>query len=194
VVGQGAGSTLLGGSNNALFGVGAGGSYTGAESSNIDIANAGVPAENNTIRIGTQGTGAGQQDKAFMAGVNGQPVDQNKPVHVGTDGRLGTVVPSSRRFKTAIRPLGPMDRLMRLRPVSYRYKRRYAGGNHSRQYGLIAEDVATVFPRLVQRGPDGKAIGVLYGDLPVMLLAKVQSQQRQIDRLAGQVRRLARRR
>jgi hypothetical protein len=37
-------------------------------------------------------------------------------------------------------------------------------------------------------------MGVLYGDLPVMMLAKIQDQQRDIDRLEAQVRKLARRR
>jgi hypothetical protein len=146
------------------------------------------------------------QTGAFLAGVNGETVNQNTTVLVGSDGKLGTAMASSRRFKTDIRPLGPMDRLMRLRPVSYRYKPRWAGGNHNLQYGLIAEEVAKVFPALVQWGPDGKPNGVRYGDLPVLLLAQLQRehahakhqqrqinrQQRQIDRLAAQLHAVAR--
>jgi hypothetical protein len=190
-VGKDAGSALAGGNNNVLFGTDAGSGLTNGDSSNVDISSNGVAGDNHTIRIGTAGAGTGQQNRVFLAAVNGVAVDQNAPVHVGTDGKLGTVVPSSRRYKTDIRPLGAMDRLMRLRPVSYRYKHRYAGGNHRRQYGLIAEDVAAVFPRLVQRGRDGKPNGLLYGDLPVMLLAKLQAQQRQIHRLEVRVRKLA---
>jgi len=55
------------GSNNVCVGYTAGSGPPG--SSNIMIANAGVAAENNVIRIGTQGTGAGQQDQCYLAGV-----------------------------------------------------------------------------------------------------------------------------
>jgi Chaperone of endosialidase len=199
--GEFAGSGLTSGSSNALFGTSAGSAFAGAESSNVEIANAGVAGDNNTIRIGTQGAGAGQQNQTFLAGVSGGTVNQNTAVLVGSDGKLGTAMASSRRFKTDIHPLGRMDRLMRLRPVSYRYKPRWAGGNRSLQYGLIAEDVAKVFPALVQRGPDGKPNGVRYGDLPVLLLAQLQRehahaehQQHEIDRLAARLHALARRR
>ncbi|MEA2412826.1 MAG: hypothetical protein QOC77_3387 [Thermoleophilaceae bacterium] len=186
------GSVTTGNANIAL-GYQAGQNLTTGDN-NIDIGNQGVAGESRTIRIGTQGTGQGQQDKAFLAGVNGARVDQNAPVLVGSDGKLGTVVSSSRRFKTDIRPLGTMNRLIRLRPVSYRYKPRWAGGDRRVRYGLIAEEVIKVFPALVQRGPNGKPEGVRYGDLPVLLLATVKHQQHQIDRLTAQVHALARRR
>jgi Chaperone of endosialidase len=189
-----AGNGLTSGSSNALFGSFAGSAFADTESSNVEIANAGVTGDNNTIRIGTQGAGAGQQNQTFLAGVNGASVNANTTVLVGSDGKLGTAMASSRRFKTDIHPLGRMHRLMRLRPVSYRYKARWAGGNHDLQYGLIAEEVAKVFPALVQRGPDGKPNGVHYDDLPVLLLAEIKHQQRQIHRLSKQVHALARRR
>jgi hypothetical protein len=49
------------------------------------------------------------------------------------------------------------------------------------QYGLIAEQVAHQFPTLVQRAPDGKPTGVYYQELPVLLLAQLQRQQRRIQ-------------
>jgi hypothetical protein len=59
------------GSNNTLLGSSSGSNYTGTESSNIIIKNAGVAADNNVIRIGTQGAGAGQQNVTFVAGIAG---------------------------------------------------------------------------------------------------------------------------
>jgi trimeric autotransporter adhesin len=53
-----------GGTNNIALGHLAGYNYTGNESSNIDIGNAGVVGENNTIHIGTQGV----QTTATIAG------------------------------------------------------------------------------------------------------------------------------
>jgi hypothetical protein len=43
--------------------------YTGSEASTITISNIGVIGDNNTIRIGTQGTGNGQQTQCYLAGV-----------------------------------------------------------------------------------------------------------------------------
>ena len=190
------------GGNNIAVGKQAGNNLT-TGSNNIDIGSQGNVGEAGAIRIGTQGIHTGG---TFLAGVNGAAVNQNTTVLVGSDGKLGTGVASSRRFKTDIHPLGRMSKLFRLRPVSYRYKPRWAHGDHRLQYGLIAEQVAKVFPWLVQRGPDGQPNGVRYGDLPVLLLAQLQRehahtrhlrhrinhQQRQINRLAAQVHALAR--
>ncbi len=59
------------GSNNIIVGYNTGNNYVGAESSNIIIANTGVVSENNVMRLGTQGTGAGQQSTAYIAGIIG---------------------------------------------------------------------------------------------------------------------------
>jgi hypothetical protein len=48
------------------------------------------------------------------------------------------------------------DGLLRLRPVTFRYKKRYADGSKPIQYGLVAEEVADVYPDLVVRGKDGQ--------------------------------------
>ncbi len=59
-------NTALG---NDSGGNGAGNAYTTSESYNIVIQNRGVIGDNNTIRIGTTGSGADQQNKFFAAGV-----------------------------------------------------------------------------------------------------------------------------
>lgn len=63
-------STLTG-SYNVLIGSLAGSVYTSTESSNIIIGNevVGVVGESNKIRIGTQGTGNGQQNACYIAGI-----------------------------------------------------------------------------------------------------------------------------
>jgi hypothetical protein len=61
---------VVSGGSNIGLGAGAGSAITLASSSNICIGNVGA-AESNTIRIGTQGNGAGQQDKAYIAGIYG---------------------------------------------------------------------------------------------------------------------------
>lgn len=82
----------LTGSNNIALGYQAGNAYTGAESSNICIGNIGVIADGNTIRIGTQGAGAGQQDTTFVAGIRGvAPVTTDAGVVlIASDHQLGS--------------------------------------------------------------------------------------------------------
>ena len=48
------------------------------------------------------------------------------------------------------------------------------------QYGLIAEEVAKIYPELVIRDNSGKIQGVRYDELAPMLLNEVQKQQRRI--------------
>ncbi len=68
-VGPSALNGLLTGSFNIGIGGAAGDNYTGAESSNIIIGQVdGTTGENNTIRIGQQGTNPGEQNKCFLAG------------------------------------------------------------------------------------------------------------------------------
>ncbi len=61
-------SGITTGSRNVAIGYGAGSSHTTSDSSNIEIYNTGVAGESNKIRIGTQGTGAGQQSDCYLAG------------------------------------------------------------------------------------------------------------------------------
>jgi transposase len=73
--------------------------------------------------------------------------------------------------------MGPAsERLMKLRPVMFRYKEDATG---SVQYGLIAEEVAKVYPELVTNGDDGKPLSVDYYKLPAMLLNELQKQVRE---------------
>jgi len=88
--GDGALDQVTSGSNNIGLGYNAGHDATVASSSNIFIGNAGA-AESNTIRIGTQGGGAGQQDKAYCAGIYGasSAAATTSLVTVDSVGKLG---------------------------------------------------------------------------------------------------------
>ena len=119
----------------------------------------------------------------FIAGIRGVTtgVADAIPVMVDSAGQLGTVS-SSRRFKFDIADMGGASNgLMRLRPVTFRYKQATADGTHPIEYGLIAEEVAEVNRDLVVYEEDGQALTVKYHLLPTMLLNEVQRQQRTID-------------
>ena len=96
---------------------------------------------------------------------------------VNSSGQLGVVV-SSERFKTAIAPMGSNTaKLEQLRPVTFKLKSDAKG---TRQYGLIAEEVAKVYPELVIRDRKGRIDGVRYDELAPMLLNEMQQQHAQM--------------
>ncbi len=146
------------------------------ESSNIVIGNDVQPGDNNTIRIGTTGTGPAQQSTAFIAGINGVTSSGGTGVFVNSAGQLGTAT-SSLRFKEDVTDMAEAsDGLMRLRPVTFRYRPAYDDGSHLLQYGLIAEEVAEVYPDLVQYDAGGQPLAVRYHFVNAMLLNEAQKQ------------------
>jgi hypothetical protein len=148
-------------------------------SDNIDIGNPGTAAESKTIRIGTQGT----QTAAFIAGISGVMVAGNSVV-VNSSGKLGVMM-SSARFKHDIHDMGrSSSRLMKLRPVTFRYKN---DPESIKQYGLIAEEVARVYPELVTYGADGKVQTVNYLTLTSMLLNELQKRTIEMHKLSEQM-------
>jgi hypothetical protein len=58
----------------------------------------------------------------------------------------------------------------------------------TRQYGLIAEEVAKVYPELVIRDAQGRIDGVRYDELAPMLLNEVQRQQETAKAQAAEIR------
>jgi trimeric autotransporter adhesin len=169
------------GINNTAVGVGAGGTLT-IGSNNIYLGNSGGTAtESNTMRLG----GVGVQAQTFIAGIFGVPVSGGSAVLINSTGQLG-IQASSARYKHDIQPMGAHSRgLLQLRPVIFRYKE---DAQDERQYGLIAEEVAKVYPELVTRGVNGDVEAVRYHEVIPMLLNEVQHQQRQ---LATQAQELA---
>jgi hypothetical protein len=171
------------GSNNIALGNAAGGkSVLGSNS--IYIGNEGASSDNKTIKIGTPGT----QTSTFIAAIRGVTTLNNNAVAVMVDsaGQLGTVS-SSRRYKYDIETMADASAMLtKLRPVTFRYKQVQDKGAHPLQYGLIAEEVADVFPDLVVL-KDGKPETVKYHLLPTFLLAGYQAQQKAIATQAQEI-------
>ena len=170
------------GSNNIAMGQYAGyDSITG--SNNIEIGSRGTASDNNVIRIGTPGT----QSATYFAGVSGVNVTGGATVVVNSLGQLG-VVSSSRRYKEDIRSMGDAsDRLLALRPVTFRYKKADENGQKPEQFGLIAEEVAKVMPELVVYNQKGQPETVAYQTLAPLLLNEVQREHRQVAALQAEV-------
>ena len=83
-------SAIHTGGYNIALGYHAGISHTLADSSNIDIGNTGTLCDSNVMRIGTQGSGNGQQNTCFIAGITGVTVSSAAVVTLNTStGQLG---------------------------------------------------------------------------------------------------------
>ncbi len=180
-IGDSAGYNQLG-SGNVAIGNAAGQNVTNG-SNNIHISNFGLSGDNGAIKIGT----AGVQTTAFVAGISGVNIGTGAAVQVSAAGQLGIVV-SSRRFKHDIQDMGEVSsRLFELRPVTFRYNQPLADGSMPRDLGLIAEEVAEVFPELALYDAEGRIESVAYQKLPVLLLNELQKQQATIDAQAAAI-------
>lgn len=179
------------GSGNIAIGRNAGLNTTGND--NIAIGNFGVVAENATIRIGTAGT----HKQAFVAGIHGVTTANGNAIAVLVDsaGQLGTVS-SSRRFKEDIADMGDRtERLLELRPVVFHYKEEQVlpdGSEVPLEYGLIAEEVAEIFPDLVVNDEEGQPFTVKYHLLSAMLLNELQKQASELEAQRTELARLRR--
>ncbi len=207
-LGADAGEFLVTGVSNIMVGHFAGANFTTNESENIDIGNAGTlgdgsVADHGVIRVGTDATQdpnclntVGCQVATFIAAIHGVTTGSSttSAVLVDANGQLGTIA-SSRRYKEAIQDMGAAsDGLLRLRPVTFRYKKAFDDGTKPIQYGLVAEEVAEVYPDLVVRGKDGQVETVQYYKLDAMLLNEIQklakahaADQAEIPELKSQV-------
>jgi hypothetical protein len=169
-----------GGTNNIALGWHAGFHITDG-GYNIAIGNGGDPADYNTIRIGNA-----NHHRAFVAGINGVNVSGVNVV-IDANGQLGTVS-SSARYKEDVNDMGAAsERLLQLRPVTFQYKEAYASGETPQEYGLIAEEVAQVFPELVVFNEDDQPETVKYRLLSSLLLNELQKQSAELRSLSGQV-------
>ena len=166
------------GSSNVALGFQAGFNITGSGNVCVGENIVGVAGESNVTRIRNVGSTA-QSNGVFVT--------------VGAGGKLGFQV-SSRRYKDDIKPMDrASEALFALKPVSFRYKQEIDPAR-SPDFGLIAEDVATVNPDLVARDEDGKIVTVRYQAVNAMLLneflkehKKVEKQQASIAELKSTV-------
>jgi hypothetical protein len=179
------------GSDNIALGEGAGVAVL-AGNNNIEIGNGGANADDNTIRIGLEGT----QTQTFIAGILG-----NGPFGCGVTidavtGQLGVGgCISSERFKKNIDSMDKAsEAIFSLKPVTFHYK---SDKTNIPQFGLIAEEVAKVNPALIAVDKEGKPYSVRYQQINAMLLneflkehrkneeqeATIARQQKQIEAL-----------
>jgi hypothetical protein len=163
------------GNKNIGIGLQAGTTLTSGNN-NIFIGNQGAGAESQTIRVGTA------QTRTFIAGINVAGVS-GATVVVDGNGQLGVPF-SSARYKQDIAPMGGQsEKLFQLQPVTFAYKDDTRNVTH---YGLVAEEVAAVYPELVTRTSTGEVQTVKYQELIPMLLNELQRLRQELAELRAQ--------
>ena len=151
------------------------------------------------VCIGADVSGvAGENNTTWIRNIYGtiQPVVGTDPdnVTVNSSGRLGRANVSSRRYKHDIQPMDKAsEALYALKPVTFRYHKEY-DATQTLAFGLIAEQVAEVYPDLVGRNPDGKPESVRYEQINAMLLNEflkehtaLVEEQHKVERLEATV-------
>jgi len=178
-IGQFALSSITTGIYNCSLGYNAGGSAANGSSSNVYINNAGA-TESNTMRIGS-GTGTGNQNlnAVYIAGIYGISGTGNTVVCTSS-GQL--VAPSSSiRYKENVKPLGDYtDDLIKLNPVMFNYK---SDEKKEQYFGLIAEEVAEIYPDLIVKDKDGNIDGVQYNQMIPLLLNELIKLRKRVCQL-----------
>jgi trimeric autotransporter adhesin len=139
-----------------------------------ELAGLGVTTANNVICIGFNVAGANVDNSCFIGNIysNVQPIVGTDPdsVTITSSGRLGRGNVSSRRYKHDIQPMEKAsEALYALKPVSFRYNKEY-DATQTLAFGLIAEQVAEVYPDLVGRNPEGQPESVRHDQVNAMLL------------------------
>jgi uncharacterized coiled-coil protein SlyX len=162
-----------------------------------DEAGTGLGASvNNCIAIGAPGAGpfATFDNTCFIGSIFGEPVSDpgtQTAVFVDQFNVVG-IFNSSRRYKHDIQPMDKAsETLYSLKPVTFKFNSDWKG---TTQYGLIAEEVENVDPKLVTHGKDGETVSVHYEQINSMLLneflkehKKVAEQQANIAELKSTV-------
>ena len=136
-----------------------------------------VTTASGVICIGSKINGANVDNTCFIGSIRGVTTQNADavPVLIDSAGQLGTAS-SSRRYKTDIKPIDKSsESILALKPVSFRYK---LHEDRTRQFGLIAEEVAEANPELVIYGVDGKPYTVRYEAVNAMLLNEFLKEHR----------------
>jgi hypothetical protein len=126
--------------------------------------------------------GADVSGTCFIGSIRDVTTQNNDaiPVLIDSNSQLGTASSSS-RFKTDIKPMDKAsESILALKPVSFRYK---VHKDTTRNFGLIAEDVAKVNPNLVIYDRDGKPYIVRYDAVNAMLLNEFLKEHRKVQEL-----------
>lgn len=136
-------------------------------------AGTGLTTGSTNIYIGAVALTAGESNVTRISGIRGATTGVADAVAVLIDstGQLGTIN-SSKAVKHNIQSMNDVSaNIYDLNPVTFVYN---SDASETTQYGLIAEEVADVFPGIVVRNANGQPETVQYHVLPILTLNELQ--------------------
>lgn len=201
IIGSGAATTITAGNSNVIIGAVAGPTNTAtAGGSNVVIGSEAGQFinSNNNIVIGASagsavtngggaiviGTGlAGGNTGTFIGGLVSGTADEVE--WNPATGQLFYNTASSKRYKENIKDIVHLsENIYKLRPVVFNYINDTA---KQPAYGLISEEVVTIYPEIVGYDENGLANRVRYKYLPILMLNEQQKDHARIDQLEQQI-------
>jgi len=162
--------------------------------SNGSIGFNGLPDANTSVSItggGKTTTLSADGQVKFTSAYGNTVGGTNRSLFIDNTGVIGGLS-STRESKANITPIENADWLMALEPVSYNRRKKDAKGvytdevNETTEFGLIADDVATVRPEICIFA-DGKVSGINYEQLIAPMLKELQSLRAEIAALKEKV-------
>ncbi len=176
---------LATGSNNTAVGALAGSTLTSGDN-NIYIGYNAAPistTESNNIVIGNS-----SMVTAYMFGIYGATSTSGTAVYINSSGKLGTTT-SSRKFKENIESVDSKTatKILDLDIVQFNYK---DDKTKELNYGVIAEDVVSIFPEMIVYDKEGEISTVQYHKLLPLVIKKIQDMQAEIEELKSQINKL----
>jgi len=169
-VGKEAGNSIIDGNDNVVLGHNAG---------------IGLMHASRNIAIGTEVAGpfTDFDDTCFIGSIFGEIVSDpgsQTAVYVDQFNNVG-VFNSSQWYKDDIQPMDKAsETLYRLKPVTFKFNSDWKG---TMQYGLIAEEVAEVDPKLVVHDKNGQITSVHYEQINSMLLNEFLKEHKKVGEL-----------
>ncbi len=155
-----------------------------------DEAGTGLGASvNSCIAIGAPGAGpfAVLDNTCFIGSIFGEPVSDpgtQTAVFVDQFNVVG-IFNSSQRYKHDIQPMDKAsETIYSLKPVTFKFNSDWKA---TTQYGLIAEEVEKVDPKLVTHGKDGETVSVHYEQINSMLLNEFLKEHKKVQNLEATV-------
>jgi hypothetical protein len=181
-------ANITGGGNTAIGSAALLNTTTGDSNTALGVsAGLGVTTATNVICI--RSDGANVNNSCFIGNIRDVQTHNADAITVVIDsaGQLGTAS-SSARFKKEIKPMDNASKaILALKPVTFHYKGDETG---TRQFGLIAEEVAAVDPNLVVRDKNGEIYTVRYEAVNAMLLNEFLKEHRKNEEQEATIMRL----
>jgi hypothetical protein len=174
--------------NTAIGASALGGTTTGDDNTAIgNLAGANQSTGSGNVYIGTGMLGvAGESNACYIRSIFGQTSASGIPIVINSNNKLGTST-SSKRFKDQIKPMDKAsEAILALKPVTFHYKKELDPEGIP-QFGLIAEEVAEVYPDLVVRDENGEIYTVRYDAVNAMLLNEFLKEHRKVEKLEATV-------